>query len=59
MTFQKVIHQSSHWKYINNIEIKNTNKYLDNLIDMRIPLTFSDDDCNKLAKLITAHFVKI
>ena len=42
----------SHWKYINNIEIKNTSKYLDSLIDMRIPLTFSDDDCKQISEII-------
>ena len=31
---------------------KNTSKYLDSLIDMRIPLTFSDDDCKQISEII-------
>lgn len=41
------------WSYIENKEaLINTDKVLSTLIDMRLPLTFNEDDCKLVAKII-------
>ncbi|WP_438996885.1 DegT/DnrJ/EryC1/StrS family aminotransferase [Candidatus Puniceispirillum sp.] len=41
------------WKYIDDIpHLPNTQKVLANTLDMRIPLTFDEDDCTLIADII-------
>ncbi|MGB0689869.1 MAG: DegT/DnrJ/EryC1/StrS family aminotransferase [Candidatus Puniceispirillum sp.] len=41
------------WKYIDDIpHLPNTHKVLANTLDMRIPLTFDEDDCTIIADII-------
>jgi dTDP-4-amino-4,6-dideoxygalactose transaminase len=41
------------WKYIDDIpHLPNTHKILANTLDMRIPLTFDEDDCTIIADII-------
>jgi dTDP-4-amino-4,6-dideoxygalactose transaminase len=42
------------WQYLNNLpNLPNTNRILANMCDMRIPLTFSLDDCKQIAEILT------
>ncbi len=40
------------WQYIVNHECPNTINILDHLFDMRIPLTFTEDDCKLIGEII-------
>jgi dTDP-4-amino-4,6-dideoxygalactose transaminase len=41
------------WQYLNNLpDLPNTNRILANMCDMRIPLTFSIDDCKLIAEIL-------
>jgi len=41
------------WRYIENMpDLPNTRTILSTLLDMRIPLTFSEDDCELIAQII-------
>ncbi|PIB25078.1 aminotransferase [Amylibacter kogurei] len=40
------------WRYIDPQELPNTDRILAGLIDMRLPLTFSLDDCAQIARII-------
>ncbi|GHA53373.1 aminotransferase DegT [Amylibacter ulvae] len=40
------------WRYVDPQELPNTDRILAGLIDMRLPLTFSLDDCAQIARII-------
>ncbi len=41
------------WQYLNNLpDLPNTNRILASMCDMRIPLTFSLDDCKLIAEIL-------
>ncbi|SFR15076.1 DegT/DnrJ/EryC1/StrS family aminotransferase [Poseidonocella sedimentorum] len=42
----------SHWRYIEGQSLPRTDRVLATLIDMRLPLTFSLDDCALIARII-------
>lgn len=47
------------WKYIDDIpHLPNTHKVLANTLDMRIPLTFDEDDCTIIADIIEDELSK-
>ena len=41
-----------HWAYATSAELPQTDRVLSGLIDMRLPLTFSTDDCKVIAGII-------
>ncbi len=48
------------WKYLENIPVlKNTLEILKTTLDMRIPLTFDNNDCRVIAEIIIEEFRKI
>lgn len=48
------------WTYIKDKKILlNTDKVLSTLIDMRLPLTFNEDDCKLIAQIIVEEALKI
>ncbi|MEM7507983.1 MAG: DegT/DnrJ/EryC1/StrS family aminotransferase [Pseudomonadota bacterium] len=44
------------WRYINPQDLPETDRILSTLVDMRIPLTFSEDDCALIAEIIIEVF---
>ena len=40
------------WRYIDAQELPQTTRILSTLLDMRIPLTFSEEDCSQIAQII-------
>ena len=42
------------WRYAGAQEAPNTDRILSRLFDMRIPLTFSIEDCKQIAAIISA-----
>jgi dTDP-4-amino-4,6-dideoxygalactose transaminase len=46
------------WKYIEPQYLERTDKVLASLIDMRLPLTFSLDDCKMVARIISSEAIK-
>jgi dTDP-4-amino-4,6-dideoxygalactose transaminase len=44
-----------HWRYANPPRLPRTDRVLAGLIDMRLPLTFSEDDCRLIARIIRAE----
>ena len=48
------------WEYLENIPVlKNTLEILKTTLDMRIPLTFDNNDCRVIAEIIIEEFRKI
>jgi dTDP-4-amino-4,6-dideoxygalactose transaminase len=48
------------WKYIENIPVlKNTLEILKTTVDMRIPLTFDNNDCKIISEIIIEEFIKL
>ena len=48
------------WKYLENIPVlKNTLEILKTTLDMRIPLTFDNNDCRVIAEIIIEEFRKL
>ena len=43
------------WRYANPQSLPNTDRILSGLMDMRLPLTFSLDDCALIARIIRAE----
>ncbi|MEJ5217373.1 aminotransferase class I/II-fold pyridoxal phosphate-dependent enzyme [Cognatishimia sp. D5M38] len=43
------------WRYAPSEPMKRTDRVLDGIIDMRIPLTFSEEDCALIARIIKAE----
>ncbi len=41
------------WKYLESQNLENSDKILSGLFDLRLPLTFSIDDCSLLAEIIS------
>ena len=41
-----------HWRYLTTQWLPRTDKVLASLFDMRLPLTFSEDDCSEIADII-------
>ena len=41
-----------HWAYADQPTLPQTDAVLAGLIDMRLPLTFSEDDCDVIARII-------
>ena len=41
-----------HWAYADPADLPETDAILDGLIDMRLPLTFSLEDCAQIARII-------
>jgi len=48
-----------HWAYANSPVLHQTDKVLAGLIDMRLPLTFSTDDCALIARIIRSEILRI
>jgi dTDP-4-amino-4,6-dideoxygalactose transaminase len=44
-----------HWHYAQPVPLPKTDKILSTLIDMRVPLTFSPDDCAQIARIIRSE----
>ena len=48
------------WEYLENIPVlKNTLEILKTTLDMRIPLTFDNNDCRVIAEIIIEEFIKL
>lgn len=41
-----------HWRYIEAQDLPNTDQFLSTLFDMRLPLTFDEDDCQLIGEII-------
>lgn len=48
-----------HWRYANPEPLPQTDRLLAGLIDMRVPLTFSVDDCVLIARIIRAEVLAV
>jgi dTDP-4-amino-4,6-dideoxygalactose transaminase len=48
-----------HWRYANPAPLPQTDKVLAGLIDMRVPLTFSVEDCALIARIIRAEVAAV
>ena len=49
------------WKYVGRQQLNNSDEILSSLFDLRLPLTFSIDDCMHLSKIIiecSSEFIK-
>ena len=49
------------WKYVSRQQLNVSDKILSGLFDLRLPLTFSIDDCNHISKIIiecSSQFIK-
>ena len=49
------------WKYVGRQQLNNSDEILSSLFDLRLPLTFSTDDCMHLSKIIiecSSEFIK-
>ena len=46
------------WRYFDSQEMPQTDRVLSRLLDMRIPLTFSVDDCRQIGRIIRDVFEK-
>ena len=49
------------WKYVGRQQLNNSDEILSSLFDLRLPLTFSTDDCIHLSKIIidcSSQFIK-
>lgn len=47
------------WRYADQQELQNTLQILNNVIDMRIPLSFDHDDCKLIAEIIGQEFQRL
>ena len=45
----------SHWGYVSPQQLPNTDRILSGLLDMRVPLTFSVEDCALIVRIIDAE----
>ena len=43
------------WRYAESVPLPRTDRVLAGLLDMRLPLTFSVDDCAQIARIIRAE----
>lgn len=48
-----------HWRYAQPEPLPHTDRLLAGLIDMRVPLTFSPDDCALIARIIRAEVLAV
>ena len=48
-----------HWRYAAPVALPQTDRILAGLIDMRVPLTFSLDDCALIARIIRAEVLAV
>ncbi len=48
-----------HWRYARPEPLPQTDRLLAGLIDMRVPLTFSPDDCALIARIIRAEVLSV
>lgn len=48
-----------HWRYASPEPLPQTDRLLAGLIDMRVPLTFSPDDCALIARIIRAEVLAV
>ncbi len=48
-----------HWRYANPVPLPNTDRILAGLIDMRVPLTFTTDDCAQIARILRAEALAV
>ena len=48
-----------HWRYAEPQSLPNTDRILSGLIDMRVPLTFSVEDCAQIARIIRAEALAV
>ncbi len=48
-----------HWRYAEPQSLPNTDRILRGLIDMRVPLTFSVEDCAQIARIIRAEALAV
>ena len=49
------------WKYVDKQKLEKSDEILSSLFDLRLPLTFSIEDCEHLSEIIVAcseHFLK-
>lgn len=47
------------WKYVDTVDLNNTNEVLSRLYDCRIPLTFSVNDCAHIARIVSEEAQRI
>lgn len=48
-----------HWRYAEPVPLPKTDEILSTLIDMRVPLTFSLDDCALIARIIRSEAMRV
>jgi hypothetical protein len=48
-----------HWRYAAPVSLPRTDRVLAGLIDMRVPLTFTPDDCALIARIIRAEVLAV
>lgn len=48
-----------HWRYANPTPLPQTDRVLAGLIDMRVPLTFTPEDCALIARIIRAEVLAV
>ena len=48
-----------HWRYANPTPLPQTDRLLAGLIDMRVPLTFTPEDCALIARIIRAEVLAV
>lgn len=48
-----------HWRYANPTPLPQTDKVLATLMDLRLPLTFSPDDCAVIARILRAEVLAV
>ena len=48
-----------HWRYAAPAPLPATDRVLAGLIDMRVPLTFTPDDCALIARIIRAEVLAV
>ncbi len=47
------------WRYVEQQQLPRTDAILDKLCDMRIPLTFSIEDCKLIGRIIAEEFEQV
>jgi hypothetical protein len=48
-----------HWRYATPQSLPNSDRILASLIDLRLPLTFTPEDCAQIARIIRAEALAV